>query len=128
MLLEKPVRTIIAILIGLLLVSIILGAFGNSNLNKAIKQLQEAENISASVVKQLHSTQQKLDLITLELTESKKHIEYIQGIVELSNTEKKLKDARSRAEIDSLKKRGKELEAANQKISKDATVDIIIKD
>lgn len=123
----KPIRIIIGVIIGLALISIFLGVFGNSKLNQAIKEMHEVEEVTESVLKHLNTTQAKLDLIVIELNESKKHIEYIQGIVELTDTEKRIKDTKDRTKVDSLLKRKKELETVNTKFRTDSTTDIIIK-
>lgn len=123
----KPIRIIIGVIIGLALISIFLGVFGNSKLNQAIREMHEAEKVTESVLKHLNTTQAKLDLIVIELNESKKHIEYIQGIVELTDTEKRIKDTKDKTKVDSLLKRKKELEIANTKFRTDSTTDIIIK-
>lgn len=118
---ERPVKIILYILVGIAVISLLSSLFGNSNLRDIRKNLEEAKRSADSALLELQFSKSRLDSIRADMVVFKSYINRVQKTVELNDNEKRLREAKSKTEVDSLKANIKELRAA---IATDSLPDI----
>ena len=106
---ERPVKIILFIIVAIALINLVTTLFSNSNL-KGIKQnLEEAKRSADSALVELKFSKSRLDSIKADIVVFKSYIDNVQKRVELSDTEKRLREEKDQRKVDSLKLNIKQL-------------------
>jgi len=99
-------KILVFIIIGILLINLIFHVFGSGRgLKEAVRNLEVARRSIDTALLRLHDASTRLDSIQADLDRQRSVINGIYVRTELMDLEKKVKDARNRAEADSLKAR-----------------------
>ncbi|GAA0538031.1 hypothetical protein [Chitinophaga japonensis] len=99
-------KILVFIIIGILLINLIFNVFGSGRgLKEAVRNLETARRNIDTALLRLHDASNRLDSIQADLDRQRAVINGIYVRTELMDLEKKVKDARNRAEADSLKAR-----------------------
>ncbi len=108
---DKPLRIIIFIVLGLVVFHLVFDLFNTrSNLKAVIKNLEKSRQNIDSALNEIKFSQDKLKTMQEDLDNFSLYIKDIQGRAELNDNEKKKKEAKTQKELDSLKaliKKGK---------------------
>ena len=100
---EKPVKIILFIIVGIALINLAATLFSNSNLKGIQKNLDEAKRSADSALVELQLSKSRLDSIRADIVVFKAYINNVQKRVELNDKEKLLRDAKDQSKADSLK-------------------------
>ncbi|HEY0612334.1 MAG TPA: hypothetical protein VGD35_21820 [Chitinophaga sp.] len=99
-------RTLLLIIIGVLVVNLAFNLFGSGKtLREAVKNLENARKSIDTALLQLGDAKTRLDSIQVNLDRQREVIKSIYVRTELMDLEKKVKDARNKAQADSIKER-----------------------
>lgn len=97
-------KVLFLIIIGILVVNLAFNLFGSGRaLKEAVKNLENARKSIDTALTQLESANTRLDSIQANLDRQKEVIKGIYVRTELMDLEKKVKDARNKAQADSIK-------------------------
>ncbi len=112
---DKPLKIILFIVLGIVVFHLVFDMFGSkSNIKTVIKNLELSRKNVDSALIEIKNAQEKLNTMQEDLNKYSLYIKDIQGRVELSDNEKKRKEARNQMELDSLKARIKKGKAELQ--------------
>ncbi len=100
---EKPVRLILFVLLGVVVINLVLNLSGRSHINDVIKNLEKSQRNIDSAINEIQTSRTRLDSIQVDLTKFKYYIKDIQQTVALMDLEKKLKENIDRNTLDSLR-------------------------
>lgn len=99
-------KVLLLIIIGVLVVNLAFNLFGSGKtLREAVKNLENARKGIDTALLQLGNAQTRLDSIQANLDRQREVIKGIYVRTELMDLEKKVKDARNKAQADSIKER-----------------------
>jgi hypothetical protein len=99
-------KVLLLIIIGVLVVNLAFNLFGSGKtLREAVKNLENARKSIDTALLQLGDAKTRLDSIQVNLDRQREVIKSIYVRTELMDMEKKVKDARSKAQVDSIKER-----------------------
>jgi Tfp pilus assembly protein PilO len=99
-------KVLFLIIIGILVVNLAFNLFGSGKgLRDAVRNLENARKSIDTALTQLHDANTRLDSIRVNLDRQRDVIKSIYVRTELMDLEKKVKDARGKAQIDSIKDR-----------------------
>lgn len=98
-------KVLLLIIIGVLVVNLAFNLFGSGTLKQAAKDLENARKSIDTALLQLGNAQTRLDSIQANLDRQREVIKSIYVRTELMDLEKKVKDARNKAQADSIKDR-----------------------
>ena len=99
-------KVLLLIIIGVLVVNLAFNLFGSGKtLREAVKNLENARKSIDTALLQLGNAQTRLDSIQANLDRQREVIKSIYVRTELMDLEKKVKDARNKAQADSIKER-----------------------
>lgn len=99
-------KVLFLIIIGILVVNLAFNLFGSGkDLRDAVRNLENARKSIDTALTQLHDANTRLDSIQVNLDRQRDVIKSIYVRTELMDLEKKVKDARGKALIDSIKDR-----------------------
>lgn len=99
-------KVLLLIIIGVLVVNLAFNLFGSGKtLREAVKNLENARKSIDTALLQLGNAQTRLDSIQANLDRQREVIKGIYVRTELMDLEKKVKDARNKAQADSIKER-----------------------
>ena len=123
---SQPIRIIIYILLAVVVIHLLFDIFGtHSNIKSVIRKLEKSQDNLNNAMKEIDSSQKRLGLMQEDLQKFSAYVKDIQGQVELSDSEKKLKEATSIKVKDSLRKRINVLK--EELLETDTLPEIIIK-
>ncbi len=100
---ERPIKIILFIVVAIALINLVITLFGNSNLKGIRQNLEEAKRSADSALIELKFSKSRLDSIKADILVFKAYIDNVQKRVELSDTEKRLREEKDQAKVDSLK-------------------------
>lgn len=100
---ERPIKIILYIIVGILAINLLMTLFGNSNIKSIRQNLEEARRSSDSALKELQFSQQRLDSIKSDMNLFKAYINRIENTVSLNDAEKRLKEEKNRRAADSIR-------------------------
>ena len=124
---DKPLRIIIFVVLGLVVFHLVFDLFNTrSNIKAVIKNLEKSRQNIDSALNEIKFSQGKLKTMQEDLDKFSLYVKDIQGRVELTDIEKKKKDALSLKERDSLKALIKKLK--EELLTTDSLPPIIVKD
>jgi Tfp pilus assembly protein PilO len=98
-------KVLLLIIIGVLVVNLAFNLFGSGTLKQAAKDLENARKSIDTALVQLGTAQTRLDSIQANLDRQREVIKGIYVRTELMDLEKKVKDAKNKAQADSIKDR-----------------------
>jgi len=99
-------KVLLLIIIGVLVVNLAFNLFGSGKtLRESVKNLENARKSIDTALLQLGNAQTRLDSIQANLDRQREVIKSIYVRTELMDLEKKVKDARNKAQADSIKDR-----------------------
>ena len=91
---EKSVKIVLYIIVGILCLNLFFMVFGNSNVKGIRKDLEQAKQSADSALNELRISREKLDSISNDIVVFKAYISSIQKTVALDDAEKRLKEER----------------------------------
>jgi hypothetical protein len=101
---NKPVQIIIYIMLGIVILHMAIDIFGTqSNIRSVIKNLERSQDNIDNAVKQIDSSQKSLGAMQEDLQKFSLYIRDIQQHVELSDNEKKFREALTMKAKDSIR-------------------------
>ena len=107
---DKSIKIILAVVAGVMILNFLFSFFGiNSNLNKALKKMEESEKKLDNSIKEITASRSKLDSVRSDLTNFKDYIKDIQGRVEILDLERRANQEKFRKQKDTIQNRLKEL-------------------
>lgn len=99
-------RTLLLIIIGVLVVNLAFNLFGSGKtLKEAVRNLENARKSIDTALVELTDARTRLDTIQANLDRQREVIKGIYVRTELMDLEKKVKDAKNKAQADSIKER-----------------------
>ena len=108
---DKSIRIILFVIVGILVINFIVTILGSSNVRGIRNDLQNAKLSTDSALNELKYSQSKLDSIRSDMIVFQSYISHIQKNVELNDAEKRLEEEKNAGKIDSLKRRIKDLKS-----------------
>ena len=100
---EKSVKLVLYILLGIVLINFIFNFFGNDNIKSIRKDLENAKLTADSALHELQFSRNKLDSIKADMLVFKSYIRTIENTVALNDAEKRLKEERNAQRVQILK-------------------------
>lgn len=120
---ERPIKIILYIIVGILVINLLMTLFGNSNVKSIRQDLEQARRSSDSALNELRFSQQRLDSISSDMNLFKAYIDRIENTVSVNDAEKRLKEEKNSRIADSLRK---EIQRRRQELAADTLPDIEI--
>ena len=100
---DKPVKIILYIITGILVVNLLLTLFGNGNVKSIRQDLEKARLTSDSALHELRISQNGLDSIKADMLVFRAYIGKIENTVALNDAEKRLKEERDAKKANELR-------------------------
>lgn len=100
---DKSVKIILYILVGILCLNLIFTVFGNGNVKNIRKDLEQAKQSADSALNELKVSKVKLDSIASDIVVFKAYINSIQKTVALDDAEKRLKEEKNTVKAKEIK-------------------------
>ncbi|GAA4739260.1 hypothetical protein [Flavisolibacter ginsenosidimutans] len=100
---EKPIKIILFIIVGIALINLATTLFSNSNLKGIQRNLEEAKRSADSALVELQLSKSRLDSIRADIVVFKAYINNVQKRVQLNDAEKQLRETRDQDKVDSIK-------------------------
>ena len=121
---EKPIKIILYIIVGIALINLATTLFSNSNLKGIRQNLEQAKRSADSALLELQFSKSRLDSIRADIVVFKAYINNVQKRVELNDAEKRLREERDQDKADSIKQSIQQLKTT---IAKDSLppIDVI---
>ena len=120
---EKPIKIILYIITGILVVNLLLTILGNSNVKSIRQDLVQARQTSDSALNQLRLSQERLDSIKTDMLVFRAYINKIENTVAVNDAEKRLKEERDAIKVRELKD---EIKRRREELSNDSLPDIVV--
>lgn len=102
---EKPIKIILFIIVGLAVINLISNLFGTSNLKGIKEDLQKAKITADSALGELRYSKEKIDSINADILRFRAYINNIQKTVQANDLEKRLSEEKNRDTINVIKER-----------------------
>lgn len=100
---EKPIKIILFIIVGIALINLATTLFSNSNLKGIQQDLERAKRSADSALVELQYSKSRLDSIRADIVVFKSYINNVQKRVALNDAEKQLRETRDQNKVDSIK-------------------------
>jgi predicted nucleic acid-binding Zn-ribbon protein len=120
---EKPLKIILYIITGILLVNLLMTFLGNSNVKSIRQDLVKARQTSDSALNELRFSQDRLDSIKADMLVFRAYINKIENTVAVNDAEKRLKEERDAKKVRELKD---EIKRRRDELTNDSLPDIVI--
>jgi septal ring factor EnvC (AmiA/AmiB activator) len=118
---EKSVRIILYILVGITLINFLVSFFGSDNIKSIRRDLQKAKQTADSALTELQFSRNKLDSIKSDMLVFRSYINRIENTVALNDAEKRLREERDAAKVKDLKE---EIRKRREELENDSLPDI----
>lgn len=109
---DKSIKIILYILIGIVIIHFSVSMFGNSNLKSIRKDLEKAKLSADSALTELKFSKSKLDSIMADIVVFRAYISSIQKTVALDDAEKRLREEKDSKKASEIKNSITELKEA----------------
>ena len=121
---EKPIKIILFVIVGIALINLATTLFSNSNLNGIKQNLEQAKRSADSALLELQFSKNRLDSIRADIVVFKAYINNVQKRVQLNDAEKRLREEKDQDKADSIKQSIQQLKTT---IAKDSLppIDVI---
>ena len=106
---EKSIKIILFIIVGIVVVNFVVTIFGNNNIKGIRLNLEKAKLTTDSALNELKYSKTKLDSIKADMLVFQSYINNIQKTVELNDIEKRLKDEKNAVKVTEFKENIKKL-------------------
>jgi len=100
---EKSVKIILFVIVGIVLINFIVTLFGNSNMRSIRNDLQQAKLSTDSALNELQVSKSKLDSIRLDMIAFQNTVNQVQEKVASNDAAKKLEEVRNEIRAAGLK-------------------------
>jgi predicted nucleic acid-binding Zn-ribbon protein len=118
---EKLIKIILFIIVGIALVNLATTLFSNSNLKGIQQDLEKAKRSADSALVELQFSKSRLDSIRADIVVFKSYINNVQKRVALNDAEKQLRETRDQDKADSIKQ---SIQQLRDKLAKDSLPNI----
>ncbi len=106
---EKSIKIILFIIVGIVIVNFVATIFGNNNIKGIRVNLEKAKLTTDSALNELKYSKSKLDSIKADMLVFQSYINNIQKTVELNDIEKRLKEEKNAVKVTEFKENIKKL-------------------
>ncbi|TKK68218.1 hypothetical protein FC093_11315 [Ilyomonas limi] len=122
---EKSVKIILFVILGIVLINFIVMLFGNSSMKDIRNDLQQAKRGTDSALNELQYSQSKLDSIKSDMINLQSHLTQIQAQVAVNDAAKRVEEARNESRAAELKNKIKQ---SKPRLSTDSLpgIDVIV--
>ena len=120
---EKPLKIILYIITGILVINLLVTLLGNSNVKSIRQDLERARQTSDSALNELRFSRERLDSIKLDMLVFRAYINKIENTVAVNDAEKRLREERDAVKVRELKD---EIKRRREELSNDSLPDIVI--
>ncbi|MBE7170235.1 MAG: hypothetical protein INR73_06580 [Williamsia sp.] len=100
---DKSLKIILYIIVGVLCLNVFFMVFGNSNVKSIRKDLEHAKQSADAALNELKVSKEKLDSIRNDIVVFKAYINSIQKTVALDDAEKRLKEEKNTGRAKEIK-------------------------
>jgi chromosome segregation ATPase len=102
---DKPLKIVIWILLGVIVVNLLFSFFSDSSLRAIRRDLQKANRTADSALHELRVAKDRVDSIKIDIVIFRSYIDNIQKNVEASDLEMRMKSEKDAAKLKEMKER-----------------------
>ncbi len=118
---ERPIKIILYIIVGILVLNLLFTLLGNSNVKSIRQDLEKARNTTDSALNELRFSKARLDSIKSDMLVFRAYIDKIENTVAVTDAEKRVKEERDAQKVKDLKE---EIRRRREELANDSLPEI----